>query len=71
MASPPALLLGALATRLLGHTWQAADWMRCELRLAVIPGAARLHRAGVLDAITALDLDRFTDRLLQPVPGAV
>ncbi|WP_454314947.1 alpha/beta hydrolase [Streptomyces phaeoluteigriseus] len=68
LATPTLLVVGGLDTRLLGRNRLAADWMRCEHRLAVVTGATHAFtEPGVLDTATALGLDWFTDRLLRPV----
>lgn len=70
MKAPTLFVVGELDTWLLGRPRLAADWMRCEHRLAVIPGATPPFTGPrVLDTATALGLDWFTDRLLQPVSG--
>ncbi|MFF7534815.1 alpha/beta hydrolase [Streptomyces bobili] len=70
MKTPTLFVVGELDTWLLGRTRLAADWMRCEHRLAVVPGATPAFTGPrVLDTATALGLDWFTDRLLQPVSG--
>ncbi|MFH9861172.1 alpha/beta hydrolase [Streptomyces sp. NPDC017202] len=70
LAAPTLLVVGGLDTRVLGRSRVAADWMRCEHRIAVVPGAAHAFtEPGALNTATALGLDWFTDRLLRPGPA--
>ncbi|MFJ9717094.1 dienelactone hydrolase family protein [Streptomyces sp. NPDC101213] len=69
--APTLLVVGGLDTRVLGRSRVAADWMRCEHRIAVVPGATHAFtEPGALATATALGLDWFTDRLLRPGPAA-
>ncbi|MFJ4692264.1 phosphoribosyltransferase [Streptomyces sp. NPDC088766] len=69
LEAPTLLVVGGLDTRVLGRSRVAADWMHCEHRIAVVPGATHAFtEPGVLNTATALGLDWFTDRLLRPGP---
>ncbi|MGV9560428.1 alpha/beta hydrolase [Streptomyces sp. NPDC003401] len=71
LAAPTLLVVGGLDTRVLGRNRVAADWMRCEHRVAVVPGATHAFtEPGALNTTTALGLDWFTGRLLRPDPRA-
>ncbi|MFF9817768.1 alpha/beta hydrolase [Streptomyces sp. NPDC014006] len=80
LASPAALagvrvpvlfVVGSLDTRVLGLSRLAVDWMRCEHRIAVVPGATHLL-TGVpaLAAVADLALDWLWTRSPQAASGA-
>ncbi|MEU1473919.1 phosphoribosyltransferase family protein [Streptomyces sp. NPDC005760] len=69
--APTLLIVGALDTRVLGRNRLAADWMHCEHRVHVIPGATHLFtEQGASDAVSCLALDWFTAHLVRPGAGA-
>ncbi|MFK4145361.1 phosphoribosyltransferase [Streptomyces sp. NPDC004065] len=58
--APALFVVGALDTRLLGLNRLAADWMRCEHRVAVVPGATGLFTdPGTLETVAGLARDWF------------
>ena len=64
LKAPTLLVVGALDTRVLSLNRLAADWMGCEHRIAVVPGATHLFtEPGALDTVAELARDWFTDRL--------
>ncbi|MHC3469836.1 phosphoribosyltransferase family protein [Streptomyces sp. 7R007] len=61
LAAPTLLVVGSLDTRVLSLNRLAADWMRCEHRIAVVPGAGHLFaEPGALAAVAELACDWFT-----------
>jgi len=66
--APTLLIVGGRDDIVLGLNRQAQQQMRCESRLAIVPGATHLfEEPGTLDAVTGLALDWFTGYL----PAAV
>ncbi|MEU6812899.1 phosphoribosyltransferase [Streptomyces sp. NPDC046831] len=64
LRAPALLVVGALDTRALGLNRCAADWMHCDHRVAVVPGATRLFtEPGTLEAAAELTRDWFTAHL--------
>jgi putative phosphoribosyl transferase len=62
--------VGSLDTRVLSLNRLAADWMRCDHRLAVVPGATHLfEEPGTLSSVADLARDWFTDHLALPPVG--
>jgi dienelactone hydrolase len=62
--APSLFLVGALDTRLLGCTLLAADWMQCDHRVEVVPGAGHLFtEPGALDVVAELTRDWLTAQL--------
>ncbi|MFI1539780.1 phosphoribosyltransferase family protein [Streptomyces anandii] len=65
--APALFVVGALDIRMLGRNRVAADWMRCDHRVAVVPGAADvLADPASREAATALARDWFTAHLTRP-----
>lgn len=68
---PALFLVGSLDTRVLGLSRLAVDWMRCEHRIVVIPGATHLLTgAPTLAAVTELAHDWLSTRLPQAASGS-
>ncbi|PZH20795.1 phosphoribosyl transferase [Streptomyces sp. NTH33] len=62
--APTLLVVGALDTRLLGLNHLAANWMRCDHRVHVVPGATHLFtEPGALEAVAELARDWFGTHL--------
>ncbi|MFE0518240.1 phosphoribosyltransferase family protein [Streptomyces sp. NPDC058954] len=69
--APTLLVVGSADTRVLGLNRLAADWMRCEHRIAVVPGATHLFpEPGALAMVAELACDWFTGHLARPSAGA-
>ncbi|MGW3149615.1 phosphoribosyltransferase family protein [Streptomyces sp. NPDC001177] len=65
--APTLLIVGSLDTRVLSLNRLAADRMRCEHRLAVVPGASHLFaEPGTLPVVAGLARDWFTTHLKPP-----
>ncbi|GHD97175.1 phosphoribosyltransferase family protein [Streptomyces naganishii] len=65
--APALFVVGALDTRMLGRNRLAAEWMRCDHRVAVVPGAADVLAGPVARrTATALARDWFTAHLTRP-----
>ncbi|MEU6607046.1 phosphoribosyltransferase [Streptomyces shenzhenensis] len=68
--APTLLIVGSLDTRVLSLNRLAADWLRCEHRLAVVPGASHLFaEPGTLATAAVLARDWFTAHLGHPDSG--
>ncbi|ULR55500.1 phosphoribosyltransferase [Streptomyces deccanensis] len=68
--TPTLFVVGSLDTRVLSLNRLAADRLRCEHRLAVVPGATHLfEEPGTLATVAELARDWFTTHLAQPVAG--
>ena len=68
--APTLLVVGSLDPRVLSLNRLAADWMRCEHRIAVVPGATHLfEEPGTLSAVADLARDWFATHLAQPPVG--
>jgi putative phosphoribosyl transferase len=68
--APTLLIVGSHDTRVLSLNRLAADWMRCEHRLAVVPGAGHLFaEPGTLATVAVLARDWFTTHLGRPAPS--
>ncbi|MGV9251985.1 phosphoribosyltransferase family protein [Streptomyces sp. NPDC003697] len=68
--APSLLVVADLDPRVLGLNRCAADWMSCDHRVAVVPGATRLFtEPGTLEAVADLARDWFTAHLA-PLEGA-
>ncbi len=66
--APTLLIVGGRDDIVLGLSRQAQQQLRCESRLAIVPGATHLfEEPGALDAVTGLARDWFTGHL----PSAV
>ncbi|MGW1073355.1 phosphoribosyltransferase family protein [Streptomyces sp. NPDC002537] len=64
VASPTLLIVGGADTMVLDLNRRAQDRLRCENRLAVVPGATHLfEEAGALETVTALAREWFTDHM--------
>ncbi|MGW7253607.1 phosphoribosyltransferase family protein [Streptomyces sp. NPDC054834] len=64
VAAPTLLIVGGHDRTVLGLNRQAQGLLRCENRLAVVPGATHLfEEPGALEAVTDLARDWFTDHL--------
>ncbi|MFI2644313.1 phosphoribosyltransferase family protein [Streptomyces sp. NPDC018610] len=62
--APSLFLVGALDTRQLGCSRLAADWMRCDHRVDVIPDTGHLFiEPGALDTVAELTRDWFISHL--------
>ncbi|MFF8594567.1 phosphoribosyltransferase family protein [Streptomyces sp. NPDC015220] len=62
--APALFVVGALDTRLLGCNHLAADWLRCDHRVEVVPDATHLFtEPGALETVAELTRDWFTTRL--------
>ncbi|MFF3873609.1 phosphoribosyltransferase family protein [Streptomyces sp. NPDC001978] len=69
--APTLFIVGSRDTRVLSLNRLAADWMHCEHRLAVVPGAGHLFaEPGTLPTAAALARDWFTAHLVRPDAGA-
>ncbi|MFJ8789856.1 phosphoribosyltransferase family protein [Streptomyces sp. NPDC102462] len=65
--APTLLIVGSRDTRVLSLNRLAADWLRCEHRLAVVPGASHLFaEPGTLATAAALARDWFSTHLGHP-----
>ncbi|MER6531245.1 phosphoribosyltransferase [Streptomyces sp. NPDC001508] len=65
--APTLLIVGSLDTRVLSLNRLAADWLRCEHRLAVVPGASHLFvEPGTLATAAVLARDWFGAHLGHP-----
>ncbi|MET9914970.1 phosphoribosyltransferase [Streptomyces sp. NPDC006476] len=65
--APTLLIVGSLDTRVLSLNRLAADWMRCDHRIAVVPGATHLfEQPGTLSAVADLAREWFTAHLALP-----
>ncbi|MEU1273742.1 phosphoribosyltransferase family protein [Streptomyces sp. NPDC005799] len=68
--APTLLVVGSLDTRVLGLNRLAADWMRCDHRIAVVPGATHLfEEPGTLSSVANLAREWFTAHLALPPVG--
>ncbi|MFL4902437.1 phosphoribosyltransferase family protein [Streptomyces sp. MMS24-I2-30] len=68
--APTLLIVGGHDCRVLSLNRLAADWLRCEHRLAVVPGAGHLFaEPGTLAAAAVLARDWFTAHLTHPETG--
>ncbi|MDT0566155.1 phosphoribosyltransferase family protein [Streptomyces sp. DSM 3412] len=68
--APTLFVVGSLDTRVLSLNRLAADRLRCEHRLAVVPGATHLfEEPGTLATVAELARDWFTTHLAQPGAG--
>ena len=66
--APTLLIVGGLDTAVLGMNRAAAAYLRCEHKLAVVPGATHLfEEPGTLEQAAELARDWFT-RHLAPAP---
>ncbi|NUP82880.1 MAG: phosphoribosyltransferase [Nonomuraea sp.] len=62
--APTLFIVGSLDTRVLSLNRLAADWMHCDHRIAVVPGAGHLfEEPGTLSAVAGLARDWFTGHL--------
>ncbi|MEU7058011.1 phosphoribosyltransferase family protein [Streptomyces sp. NPDC046197] len=69
--APTLFIVGRLDTRVLSLNRLAADWMRCEHSIAVVPGATHLFtEPGALETVAQLARDWFTAHLAQQDPRA-
>ncbi|WP_458247718.1 phosphoribosyltransferase [Streptomyces sp. MAI_2237] len=69
--APTLFVVGSADTRVLGLNRLAADWMRCEHRIAIVPGATHLFsEPGALPMVAELACDWFTGHLARPSAGA-
>ncbi|MEU6541287.1 alpha/beta hydrolase [Streptomyces sp. NPDC047000] len=65
--TPTLLVVGSQDTRVLGLNRLAADWMRCEHRIAVVQGATQLFpEPGALATVASLAAEWFTAHLGRP-----
>ncbi|MBO4252549.1 phosphoribosyltransferase [Streptomyces griseorubiginosus] len=65
--APTLLIVGSLDTRVLSLNRLAADWLRCDHRIAVVPGAGHLfEEPGTLSAVAGLAREWFTAHLALP-----
>ncbi|MEU3341814.1 phosphoribosyltransferase [Streptomyces sp. NPDC006668] len=68
--APTLLVVGSLDTRVLGLNRLAADWMRCDHRITVVPGATHLfEEPGTLSTVADLAREWFTAHLALPPFG--
>ncbi|MDQ0989167.1 phosphoribosyltransferase family protein [Streptomyces sp. V3I7] len=68
--APTLLIVGSSDTRVLSLNQLAADQMRCEHRIAVVPGAGHLfEEPGTLAEVAVLARDWFTEHLGLPDTG--
>ncbi|MFE0512768.1 phosphoribosyltransferase family protein [Streptomyces sp. NPDC058964] len=68
--APTLLIVGSLDTEVLSLNRLAADRLRCEHRLAVVPGASHLFaEPGTLPVVAGLARDWFTAHLTGPEAG--
>lgn len=64
VTAPTLLIVGGADTQVLGLNRDAQARLRCENRLAVVPGATHLfEEPGTLERVTALARDWFTDHM--------
>jgi putative phosphoribosyl transferase len=71
LRSPTLLVVGSRDTRVLSLNRLAADWMRCEHRIAVVPGATHLFpEPDTLAIVAALARDWFTAHPARPAAAA-
>lgn len=69
--APTLLIVGGRDETVLDLNRQAAARLRCENRLAVVPGATHLfEEPGALDAVSELARDWFTGHLASSAPAA-
>ncbi|MFR0354644.1 phosphoribosyltransferase family protein [Streptomyces sediminimaris] len=62
--APTLFVVGSLDARVLSLNRLAADWMHCDHRIAVVPGAGHLfEEPGTLPAVAGLARDWFTGHL--------
>lgn len=60
MKAPTLLIVGSLDTPVIDLNRQAYELLRCEKRLAIVPGAGHLfEEEGTLDQVVALAADWF------------
>ncbi|MEU3980843.1 phosphoribosyltransferase family protein [Streptomyces sp. NPDC026672] len=65
VCAPTLFVVGSRDTRVLSLNRLAADWMHCEHRIAVVPGAGHLFaEPGTLPTAAALARDWFTAHLM-------
>ena len=68
--APTLLIVGERDEEVLRLNRTAMGWMRCERRLAVVPGATHLFEEhGALDAVALLAADWFTRHFARQVPA--
>jgi putative phosphoribosyl transferase len=71
LRAPTLLVVGSLDPRVLSLNRLAADWMRCDHRIAVVPGATHLfEEPGTLSAVADLAREWFTTHLTLPPTAA-
>ncbi len=64
MQAPTLLIVGSRDDAIMGLNQQAQALLRCENRLAIVPGATHLfEEEGTLDEAAELARDWFTDHL--------
>lgn len=69
--APTLLIVGGRDETVLDLNRQAAQQLRCEHRLTVVPGATHLfEEPGTLDAVAGLACDWFTSHLAPSAPAA-
>ncbi|MFI1566536.1 phosphoribosyltransferase family protein [Streptomyces sp. NPDC020490] len=67
--APTLLVVGSADPRVLSLNRLAADWMHCEHRIAVVPGATHLFpEPGTLSTVAEAARDWFTTHLPLPLP---
>lgn len=69
--APTLLVVGSRDTRVLSLNRLAADWMRCEHRIAVVPGATHLFpEPDALTTVASLACDWFAAHPARPAAAA-
>ncbi len=72
MRAPTLLIVGEKDEPVLGLNRAAQHWLRCESKLAVVPGATHLfEEPGALRTVTRLTREWFSTRFASTAPRPI